>query len=160
MIALDTNVVSELARKQPEPAVIEWLDSLPAAQFAITAVTAAELLHGVSRLPAGQRKTELSRVIGQILDEDFQDRTEPFTRQAAGHYAEIVTSRQRAGQPIGMADAQIAAICRSCDMTLATRNTPDFVGTGIRLIDPWIADLTSAPGSRATRRRRPSPRIS
>jgi hypothetical protein len=64
----------------------------------------ATLLYAVSRLPAGQRKTELSRVIGQILDEDFRDRTEPFTRQAV------------------------------------TRYTPDFVGTGIRLIDPWIAD--------------------
>jgi predicted nucleic acid-binding protein len=140
VIALDTNVVSELARKTPEPAVIEWLDSLPAEQFAITAVTAAELLYGVSLLPAGHRKTELATVIGQILDEDFGNRTEPFDRQAAGHYAEIVTVRQREGRPIGMADAQIAAICRSRDMTLATRNTPDFVGTGIRLIDPWIAD--------------------
>jgi predicted nucleic acid-binding protein len=140
VIALDTNVISELTRKMPEPAVIEWLDSLPAEQFAITAVTVAELLFGVARLPKGQRKTDLSEAVLAVIHEDFQGRAEPFDRSAAEHYAAIVADRQRTGQPIGMADAQIAAICRSRDMTLATRNTPDFVGTGVRLIDPWIVD--------------------
>ena len=61
MIILDTNVISELARVDPEPEVVTWLDSQPAAEIAITAITAAELLYGVARLPEGPA---LSRACG------------------------------------------------------------------------------------------------
>jgi predicted nucleic acid-binding protein len=52
-------------------------------------------------------------------------------------YAEIVTGRERIGRPIGVADAQIAAICRDLGAILATRNTADFEEAGVELIDPW-----------------------
>jgi toxin FitB len=72
--------------------------------------------------------------------EDFQGRVAPFDRLAAGCYAQVVTDRERLGRPIGMADAQITPICRARDAALAPRNTADFVGTGIRLLNPWNAD--------------------
>lgn len=62
-----------------------------------------------------------------------------FDADAAGAYAEIVAVREAAGRPISMADAQIAAICISHDATRATRNTKDFAGTGVALVDPWSA---------------------
>jgi len=140
VIVLDINVISELTRQIPEPAVISWLDALPAGEIGTTGVTAAELLYGVARMPAGRRKTELAAAVSGLLGDDFRDRVLPFDEQCASRYADIVCARETLGRPIGVADAQIAAICRTAEATLATRNTADFSGTGIELINPWKLD--------------------
>jgi len=137
VIVLDTNVISELTRQAPAAGVISWLDSLTAAEVATTAITAAELLYGVARMPAGHRKTELATAVNGLLSDDFERRVLPFDEPAAQRYADIVTRRERLGRPIGTADAQIAAICRTIEATLATRNTNDFEEAGIELINPW-----------------------
>ena len=137
MIVLDTNVISELTRQAPAPGVISWLDSLAAAEVSTTAITAAELLYGVAKMSAGHRKAELAAAVHGLLSDDFHGRVLSFDEHAAGRYADIVTDRERLGRPIGVADAQIAAICRTVDATLATRNTNDFEETGIELINPW-----------------------
>jgi predicted nucleic acid-binding protein len=56
---------------------------------------------------------------------------------ATGHCAEIVAKRRRAGTPISGLDAQIAAICRQYEASLATRNVRDFAEAGIGILDPW-----------------------
>jgi toxin FitB len=137
VIVLDTNVISELARQVPDSGVLSWLDSLEVSGVVTTAVTAAELRYGVARLPDGNRQRELTVVVRGILTEDFHGRVFPFDERAAVRYADIVTGRERIGRPIGVADAQIAAICRDLDGTLATRNIADFEETGIELINPW-----------------------
>lgn len=137
MIVLDTNVLSELTRRQPDKNVLDWLDSLATAETMTTAVTAAELLYGVARLPAGHRKAGLTAAVQSLLDEDFRGRVEAFDTIAAAHYAIVVSDRERIGRPISVADAQIASICRKLQAALATRNTTDFDDTGIELIDPW-----------------------
>jgi toxin FitB len=137
VIVLDTNVLSELTRKSPAPGVVSWLDSLLSAEVATTAITAAELRYGVARLPSGHRKAELTAAIDALLRDDFQGRVLSFDEPAAQPYAHIVSGRERLGQPISVADAQIAAICRTVDATLATRNTDDFEDTGIETINPW-----------------------
>jgi toxin FitB len=142
VIVLDTNVVSELMRKTPELGVISWVDGFSAAEVLVTAVTAAELMYGVARLPDGRRKRELHAKVEGLLTEDFQDQILPFDARAATHYAEIVASRERAGRPISMADAQIAAICRNWSAGLATRNVDDFVDTGVEAVNPWDAPTT------------------
>lgn len=140
MIILDTNIISELTRQAPEPRVVSWLDSLPAEDVGTTAVTAAELLYGVARMPAGRRKRELAAAVRGLLGDEFRDRVLPFDEHCASRYADIVCGRETLGRPIGVADAQIAAICRTAEATLATRNTADFSGTGIELINPWKPD--------------------
>ena len=137
MIILDTNVISELSRHVPDPGVLAWLDSLEISEVATTAVTAAELRYGVARLPEGHRKRELTVMIRGILSEDFYGRILPFDERASARYADLVTGREKIGRPVGVADAQVAAICRDLGATLATRNTSDFEETGIELIDPW-----------------------
>jgi len=139
VIILDTNVISELTRPAPDSGVIAWLDSLPTEETAITAITAAELRYGVRRMPDGRRKTELSEAVNALITTDFRDRVEPFDVLAADQYADVVTAREHAGKPIGISDAQIAAICRALNAMLATRNTSDFTGTGVNLINPWKA---------------------
>jgi toxin FitB len=140
VIVLDTNIISELTRQVPEPRVVSWLDSMPAGEVGTTAVTAAELLYGVARMPAGRRKRELAAAVGGLLGNDFRDRVLPFDERCASRYADIVCGRETLGRPIGVADAQIAAICRTAEATLATRHTADFSGTGIELINPWKPD--------------------
>jgi predicted nucleic acid-binding protein len=81
VIILDTDVISELTRPVPDPDVVSWLDSLPTEDTAITAITAAELLYGVRRLPDGRRKVELAEAIHALINADFRDRVEPFDLQ-------------------------------------------------------------------------------
>lgn len=137
MIVLDTNVISELARRVPDHGVLSWLDSLEISDVATTAITAAELRYGVARLPDGHRKRELAVVIRGILSEDFHGRVLPFDERSSVRYADVVASRERIGRPIGVADAQIAAICRDLGAILATRNIVDFEETGVQLLNPW-----------------------
>jgi toxin FitB len=139
VIILDTSVISELTRPVSDSGVIAWLDSLPPEEAAITAITAAELRYGVRRMPDGRRKTELSEAVSALINTDFRGRVEPFDVLAADQYADVVTARERVGKPIGISDAQIASICRVLNATLATRNTSDFAGTGVNLINPWKA---------------------
>jgi hypothetical protein len=139
VVLLDTNVLSELIRPEPDATVTGWLDSLDPAAVATSAITAAELLYGVARLPAGQRRELLHAAVRGLIEDDLDGRVEPFDAAAAVHYAALVSDRDRTGRPISIADGQIAAICRKLGAALATRNTDDFEGTGIELLDPWQA---------------------
>ena len=76
-------------------------------------------------------------VIRGILAEAFRGRVLPFDERTSVPYADIVNGRERIGRPIGVADAQIAAICQDLGATLATRSIPDFEETGIELVNPW-----------------------
>ncbi len=136
MIVLDTNVVSELMRPEPAVVVVGWVDRQPGAEIYLTAITVAELLYGVARLPEGQRKVDLAERIEALLSDDFEHRIAPFDETAAAHYADIVVRRERSGRPISTADAQIAATCRSHQALLATRNVDDFTDTGVVIVNP------------------------
>ncbi len=138
MIVLDTNVVSELLRPAPAAQVEAWLSALDGAGVYFTAVGEAELRHGVAILPAGKRRTALTKTIEGILEEDFRDRILPFDRAAASAYAAIAAKRRAAGRPISQFDCQIAAIARAHEAAVATRNTGDYEGCGIEVIDPWL----------------------
>ena len=137
MIVLDTNIISELLRPAPNKQVEAWLSAQDGENVYFTTVGEAELQYGLALLPAGKRRNALSKAVEEILDEDFQDRILAFDRAAARAYAVIAAARRAAGRPISQFDCQIAAITRTNEAILATRNTGDFEGCGIRLIDPW-----------------------
>lgn len=137
MVILDTNVVSEFMRRHPEPAVVAWLNARPPHDLFVTAVTEAEVRTGIAFLPAGRRRRHLVRAADRAFNELFEDRVLPFEREAARAYATIAAERRKAGRPISQFDCQIAAIARSLGGAVATRNTRDFDGTGIPVLDPW-----------------------
>ena len=137
MIVLDTNVISELLRPAPAKQVEAWLSAQDGEQVYFTAVGEAELRHGVAVLPAGRRRTALTKAIEGILDEDFRGRILPFDSAAAKAYAAIAAERRAAVRPISQFDCQIAAIARANAAAVATRNTTDFQACGITLLDPW-----------------------
>ena len=134
---LDTNVLSELLRPAPEPAVMAWFAAQPAETLFVSAVTQAEMMLGARLLPAGKRRAALETAVRATFDEDFAGRILPFDSAAAGAYVNIVSARRAAGRPISQFDAQIAAIARHQGARLATRNIGDFDDCGVVVINPW-----------------------
>jgi len=136
---LDTNVLSELMKPAPHPGVVRWLDAQPTVDLWICAITIAEIRLGIALLPDGTRKTDLGLRAEAMLDY-FAEASIAFDTLAASEYASIVAQRRKAGRPIGVEDAQIAAIARSAGLTLATRNLSDFADIdGLGVVDPWTA---------------------
>ena len=139
MILLDTNVLSEFMRPRPSATVVSWLDGQPAGEVYTSAISRAEIELGLLLMPPGQRQEALSQAAWAMFDEEFAGRCLPFDEDAARHYARIVSARTRAGRPISVEDAQIAAIALAHRMSLATRNTTDFeVIDGLEVVNPWI----------------------
>ena len=138
MILLDTNVLSELMAPKPSPAVLAWMSKQRFADVLyIAAITAGEILYGIELLPAGKRRDGLLREAEAMFREDFGTRILPFDDAAARSFAKIAAARRMRGRPISNPDAQIAATARVHGAALATRNTADFEGCGVALIDPW-----------------------
>ncbi|MDX2268768.1 MAG: type II toxin-antitoxin system VapC family toxin [Bryobacter sp.] len=137
MIILDTNVLSEILRPVPSVAVLDWFEKQSAKDLCFTAITEAEMLHGFALLPVGKRRGRLEELYESAIRAAFPREPLPFTSSACPHYAEILATARRLGQPIAQADAMIAAIARANQATLATRNTRDFLRTGVKLVDPW-----------------------
>ena len=137
MFLIDTNVISELMRATPAPSVLSWFSTQDPSTLYLSAVTEAELRTGIAILPEGQRREGLRAALDATIAEDFEGRILPFDTDAAKAYAEIAAGRRSAGRPIADADCQIAAIAREAAMPVITRNTRDFEGCGIGLINPW-----------------------
>lgn len=134
---LDTNVLSELLRAAPQPAVLAWFAEQPAETLFVSAVTQAEMMLGARLLPTGKRRAALESAIRAMFDEDFSGRTLPFDSAVVPAYVDIVSTRRTAGRPISQFDAQIAAIARHHGARLATRNLNDFEGCSVVLVNPW-----------------------
>lgn len=137
MIVLDTNVLSELMKPQPATKVIDWMAVQAAADLYTTSITQAEILHGLMLLPPGRRRSALEAAATAMFEDDFRGRILGFGSEVAPTYARIASDRRRAGRPISHFDAQIAAIARFMGAAVATRNTADFDGCGVTVVDPW-----------------------
>jgi len=137
VLILDTNVISELISPRCSPSVLRALKRFPADQLVTTVVSEAELRSGAGLLPEGRRRTALATAIDDILASGLGGRVLSFDRRAAQAYAHIKEACAKAGRPISVFDAMIAAICRASGGTLATRNIRDFTACGIDLLDPW-----------------------
>ncbi|TCC31199.1 type II toxin-antitoxin system VapC family toxin [Kribbella sindirgiensis] len=136
MIVFDTNVGSELMKAEPDESVVRWYDAQRSKGLCTTAVTVAEIRYGIELLPSGRRKALMAAVADEVFAE-YADTILSFDASAAALYPQVVIGRRRSGLPIGQSDAQIAAICRAVDATLVTRNTKDFLETGVPLVNPW-----------------------
>jgi hypothetical protein len=136
MIVLDTNVISEMMRREPNPTVVAWIPAQPNASLCTTSVNKAGILYGIAALPKGRRRAALLAAAESMFTEDLADRVLAFDGGAVARYAEIITKRSRAGKPIEAFDALIAATALVAGADLATRDIGDFQGLGLALIDP------------------------
>jgi toxin FitB len=141
VIVVDTNVISE-AMKPPlvrAAEVMKWLEGQSIENLHTTAVSLAEIRAGIAILPEGKRRSGKQGAAEELFVALFQGRVLPFDEPAAYAYAEIVTQRRKAGRTLEALDIQIAAIAKSNNMAVATRNVADFEGSGVAVISPWSA---------------------
>jgi len=129
--------VSERMTARPSQAVLAWIARGDSSSCCTTAITQAEILHGVMLLPAGRRRRAIEGAAAAMFAIDFAGRVLPFDSPAARSCAELVSDRRRRGRPIAQFDARIASIARVAGATLATHNVRDFVHRGIGVVDPW-----------------------
>lgn len=136
MIALDTNVASELMNGEPNPRVSAWFLQQPRHTLYVPSVVMGELLHGVAILPEGKRKESLSRTVEEWLQK-FEGRILPLDGDAARCYAALAAKARSAGQPMGQNDAYIAATAQARGFAIATRDVQPFKAAGLEVINPW-----------------------
>lgn len=137
MLVLDTNVVSELMRPQPDERVLSWIRGQPIGTMAVTTITIMEIRYGIARLPEGVRKGALEAKFRQFLARGFAGRVLPFDEDAAEMSATIRALRSRMGRHIGTEDCMIAGIARQHGATVVTRDARGFEGYGVPVVNPW-----------------------
>ena len=140
MIVLDTNVVSELMRSQPDPGVFAWVAAQARAALYTTSINRAEVFFGIRALPEGRRRAALMEAAAAMFDDDLAGRVLSFDVAASSRYAEIVVLRRQAGKRIEAFDALIAATAWVAGAAVATRDVDGFAGCGLDIINPWEAD--------------------
>ena len=137
MFVLDTNVLSEIPRPEPDANVAAWLVSQPKQQIFTNFINQAEILFGIALLPPCLRGETLEAAIDGIFGEDFGGRIIAFSADCSSHYADIAVGRKLLGRPISQFDAMIAAVTRAHGARLVTRNTADFEHCDIEVVNPW-----------------------
>ncbi|HDR9770515.1 TPA: type II toxin-antitoxin system VapC family toxin [Burkholderia cepacia ATCC 25416] len=137
MILVDTNVISEPLRREPNAAVIEWLDAQNVETLFLAAISLAEIRLGVAVLPEGRRRECLHQSIEQRVLPLFRGRILPFDDAASKAYASLRARARAAGVAIAPSDGFIAGTAEANGLIVATRDVTPFEAMGIRVIDPW-----------------------
>jgi predicted nucleic acid-binding protein len=134
---LDTCVLSEFTRRQPDARVVAWLDAMNEEQLFISAVTIGEVQRGIQRLPDSRRKTELAVWMDTGLTARFAGRIVTIDAATMYLWGSLVARLEAAGQPIGVMDSLILASAVQNNLIIVTRNTADFTPGGAQVINPW-----------------------
>jgi toxin FitB len=136
-VLLDTTVVSEWTKPQPNAGVIRWLKDVDEDRVYLSVVSVAELRYGIERLAAGARKSRLETWASEELPLRFEGRVLVIETTIADAWGRIMSRCSQAGKPIGVIDAFFAATAEVHSLTLVTRNVSDFSASGVALFNPW-----------------------
>jgi len=137
MLVLDTNILSEMMRPEPERKIADWIVRQPSDELFTAAVCQAEILTSLAVVPNGRRRAELEEAAHAMFADDFAGRVLPFDTEAAAAYAKAFAARRQAGRPSGTSDLMLAAIARVRGASVVTRNVADFEGVGVAIVNPW-----------------------
>jgi predicted nucleic acid-binding protein len=137
LILLDTNVVSAMMSPAFNPSISLFTKSYPISDLYLPSIALAEIRYGIARLPTGRRKLEIHQDFEDFLQIGFSTRIINFNAECASSYAIARTTRQKIGRPVSVEDALIGGMALAYGATLATRNTDDFTGYGLTLVNPW-----------------------
>ncbi|MEJ6781867.1 type II toxin-antitoxin system VapC family toxin [Aminobacter sp. Piv2-1] len=138
MIILDTNIVSEPGRPNPNDVVMSWLNAQDASTLYLASPTIAELAMGAEKVLARTGSAKYANRLTLLIG-DYSERILSFELKAAMSYGKIISLREGMGRPILVMDAMIAAICIVHGARLATRNVRDFDGLDLGLVNPFEA---------------------
>lgn len=136
---LDTNVLSEVQRPRPDQQVLAWLDQVDEDRTYLSVITLGEIARGVEQLDDGKRKVALRRWLDADLPIRFGDRLLSIDRETALIWGGVMAGARAAGRGLGVMDGWIAASALRHGLTIVTRNTRDFTGLDVELLDPWSA---------------------
>ncbi|WP_412064507.1 type II toxin-antitoxin system VapC family toxin [Rhizobium sp. SYY.PMSO] len=136
MIVLDTNVISELERPVPDQNVTIWMKARPSTEFYLCDIVVMEQSCGAERFLLRTQSDRYAKIFNALLA-SFHGRILRFDQNSAIETGRIRARRERSGHQISVQDAMIAAICLTNGATLATRNTKDFEGLDLKLINPF-----------------------
>jgi len=134
---LDTCVISELASKQPDARVVEWVDSLPSERMYLSVITIGEIRKGIEKLQESKRKEALRSWLQDELLVRFRDRIVVLDLGALLTWGDLAAALARQGRPLPAMDSLLAATALHHDFVFATRNEDDFSRTGVKLLNPW-----------------------
>ena len=134
---LDTNLISEWIKPEPNRGVVTWTAEADEDRLFISVVTLAELRHGIDRLTAGRRRDRLDSWLQHDLPDRFGERVLPVTLNVADKWGRIVTKCEALGRPIGVMDAFIAATADVHKLAVVTRNESDFESAVASIVNPW-----------------------
>ena len=134
---LDTNVVSEWTKPQPNAGVITWLEAVDEDRVFLSVATLAELRHGIERLASGARRRKLDGWLREELPLRFEARILPVTVEVADEWGRVIARCEASGRPLAAMDGLIAATATVYDLTLVTRNVSDFETALKAVLNPW-----------------------
>jgi len=136
---IDTNVLSEYNRLGgPDQGVKRWLETTDRQTQFVSVITLAEIQKGIELLAHGKRRAALEDWLTKDLEAWFAGRVLPIDRKVAARWASLVALGSRTGRPLPTVDSLIAATALAHDLTIVTRNTRDFEGTGASMFNPWV----------------------
>lgn len=139
MIVLDTNVISELWRIEPNFNVLTWVDAQPIETLYLSAITVAELRYGLAIMPESKRREIYQGKLEREVLSAFACRILPFDLDASQAYSSLMARARSNGKAIANADGYIAAIAAAHGLMVATRDTSPFEAAGLETINPFIA---------------------
>lgn len=131
---LDTNVISELKRPQPNPQVLSWFEMVNHEFLYLSVLTLGEIHKGVEKLPETQRKDKLRYWLDKELPNWFGKRLLPINIEIALAWGTLQAQMNR---PLPAIDSLLAATALHHDLCLVTRNTKDFIYPNLIVINPW-----------------------
>ena len=134
---LDTNIVSETVKPQPNTKVLAWLESSEENLLHLSVLTLGEIRKGITSLPQSSRRVALESWLGHDLIVRFGGRILNVDRQVADRWGSIAAKATIAGRPLSTIDGLLAATAMHHNLILVTRNTKDVALTGIPVFNPW-----------------------
>ena len=139
MIVLDTNVISEFGRREPDTDVSQWLRRQAFSELVTCAPVVSELWFGACRVRLRTGSDRYLAAFHRVMNNVLANRILPFDDESARICGGLRAEREGAGRPISVFDAMIASICIANGATLSTRNTGDFAGLDLKVINPFEA---------------------
>ena len=134
---LDTCLISELVKKEPNPAVVAWLDAQDEQTLFLSVLTLGELQKGISKLPDGSKKVELQAWVSHDLVERFGGRILSVDQETALYWGRLQGETECKGEKLPVMDALIAASAGVHGMLVVTRNAKDLERCGAQVCNPW-----------------------
>jgi toxin FitB len=134
---LDTCVISELVARQPNPAVVQWVDSVDEDKLFLSAITIGEIKRAIEKLPSSTRKSVLQEWLEDDLLIRFRDKILPIDTAVVLVWGQLAADLEKQGKRIPAIDSLIAATCLQGRLDLVTRNESDFAYSGVTVINPW-----------------------